>query len=330
MKVGVLGAGRHANNALYPAIVEAGFELVAVCARSGERAQLTAQRWGATRHHTALQEMLAAGGLDGVIIAVPAGAYRPLIEQCITADVPVFCEKPAGASARELLELSALSDAASSPVVVGYMKRFAPAYQRARQLIDSIEFGTPTLAHFSFTMGRIDEYLADPRHYLIDNPVHMVDLARFFLGELSHLTARVNLVPDVGLSVSVLAKADQGATCSFDFCTTASFAHQGESAEIYGHGSAVRVENVDTCIHRPVDGPAQVWRPNYTLPAPENFGLTTMGFIPALQHFRDVAAGEAANESTLQSAARTLATMESVWAEVDAAINAGNAGSAIT
>ena len=326
MKIGVVGAGRHANNVLYPAIAEAGFELVAVCARSAEHAQDTAQRWGAAGYHTSLEDMLAVGGLEGVIIAVPAGDYRHLIAQCIEAGVPLFCEKPAGNSASELFELSELSKAAGCPVVVGYMKRFAPAYRRARELIRSSGFGGPTLAHFSFTMGRIDEYAADPRHYLIDNPVHMIDLARFLIGELGQISAVVDRVPNVGLSVSVIAKAREGAVCSFDFCTTASFAHQGESAEVYGHGSAVRVDNVDTCVHRPEEGPAQIWRPNYTLPVPDNFGLTTMGFIPALNHFREVAAGVIANDSGLESAARTLETTERVWERVNAAITSGEAG----
>lgn len=46
--------------------------------------------------------MLAAGGLEGVVVAVPAAAYRLIIAQCIEAGLPVFCEKPAGHSASEL------------------------------------------------------------------------------------------------------------------------------------------------------------------------------------------------------------------------------------
>ncbi|MGO4533698.1 Gfo/Idh/MocA family oxidoreductase [Leifsonia sp. 2MCAF36] len=323
----MIGAGRHANNALYPAIVESGLELAAVCARTPEHARSTAQRWGAARHYTSIDDMLAREDLDGVVIAVPAAEYRPLVARCVQAAVPVFCEKPGGQSAEELSELAGLAAAAECEVVVGYMKRFAPAYRRAVGLIRSPGFGTPSLAHFSFTMGRIDEYLADPRHYLIDNPVHMIDLARYLVGELRDISAVVNTIPDVGISVSLVARAEGGAVCSFDFCTTASFAHRGESAEVYGHGSAVHVDNVDTCIHRPVDGPAQVWRPNYTLPIPENSGLTTMGFIPALHHFRDVVAGVAVNESDLESAARTLQTTERLWQQVSAAISCGEAES---
>lgn len=313
----MVGAGRHANSALYPSILEAGFDLAAVCARTPERAAITAGRWGADAHHTSVEDMLATGGLDGVVVVVPPAAYRPILAQCIQAGIPVFCEKPGGQSASELREVAALAAEAHTEVVVGYMKRFAPAYRHAREVISSAGFGPPSLAHFTFAMGRVDEYLADLRHYLIDNPVHMIDLARYLLGEIGEISAVLNVVPTVGLSVSAIARSEGGATCSFDFCTTASFAHRGEFVEVYGRGDSVTVDNVDTCTYRPVDGPAEVRRPNYTLPTPSNSGWSTMGFVPALRHFADVVAGLAENRSDVESAARTLETTELIWRRLE-------------
>lgn len=314
MRVGVVGAGRHANNALLPAIVESGLELAAVCARTPERAQAAAFRWGASRHHTSVEDMLTVGDLDGVVVAVPAPAYGAVIARCVQARLPVFCEKPAGESASELHRLAQSAAAAECEVVVGYMKRFAPAYRRARDLIDAPPFGTPSLAHFTFAMGQFDGYAEDLRHYLIDNPVHMIDLARYLVGDLSEISALLNVVPGFGLAVTLVARAGSGAVCTFDFCTTAAFEHRGEYVEVYGRGHAVQVDNVDTCVYRPAEGPAQAWRPNYTLPLLANSGLTTMGFVPALEHFRDVASGAVANQSTLESAAKTLETTERLWA----------------
>jgi predicted dehydrogenase len=230
----------------------------------------------------------------------------------------VFCEKPAGQSADELRQLADRAAEEHCEVVVGYMKRFAPAYQRAHDLIRSPAFGAPSLAHFTFAMGQFEGYLENLRHYLIDNPVHMIDLARYLLGELGDISAVLNVVPEFGVSVSLIARSDAGAACSFDFCTTAAFAHRGELVEVYGRGDAVQVENVDTCVHRPADGPARVWRPNYTLPVPANSTLVTMGFIPALEHFRAVVEGTAVNRSDLRNAAQTLATTELLWDQLQA------------
>lgn len=316
MKVGVVGAGRHASNTVFPAIVESGLELAAVCARRPGQSEATARRWGARTHHSTVEEMLQGNDLDGIVVVVPAREYRPIVAQCLAAGLPVFCEKPAGRTAAELRELAVLAAAANREVVVGYMKRFAPAYRRARTIIRTERFGAPTLAHFTFAMGQINDYLVDPRHYLGDNPVHMIDLARFLLGEIEVVAAVGDVAPGFGLSMSLIARAESGAACSFAFCTTASFAHRSEFAEVYGRGDAVEVRNVDTCTLRPLDGPSQTWRPNYTLPTPANSGLMTMGFVPALLHFQDVVEGRSPNESGLESAARTMETVERAWQQI--------------
>lgn len=321
MRVGVVGAGRHANAALYPALIESGFDLVAVTARSPERSAEAARRWGADRSYSSIDQMLDTESLDGVVVAVPADTYLPIVARCIQAGIPVFCEKPAAQSAKQLMQLDRLASTAGVEVVVGYMKRFAPAYERARELIEDPSFGTPSLAHFTFAMGQIESYLDDVRYYLIDNPVHMIDLARHLVGELADISAVVNVVADFGVSISVIARSELGAACSFDFCTTAAFEHRGEYVEVYGRGNAVQIENVDTCIHRPIGAPAQITRPNYTLPIPANSSLVTMGFVPALEHFRDVIAGKSANRSSLESAARTLLTMELLWGEVQPSLD---------
>jgi predicted dehydrogenase len=319
VRIGVVGAGRHANSAVYPAILEAGFELVSVCARTVESAQATAQQWGATGYYVGLEDMLEAGGIDGVVVVVPAAEYRPILTRCIEAGLPAFCEKPAGQSSTELRELAELAAASQCEVVVGYMKRFAPAYRRAHDLIRSAEFGAPSLAHFTFVMGQFDGYFEGNRDdllfYLTDNPVHMIDLARFLIGELTEMSAVLNVVPGFGVDVTLVAKAG-GAACSFDFCTTASFAHRGEAIDIYGRGNALQVDNVDTCTYRQADGPAQIWRPNYTLPWGDSSSWVTMGFVPALKHFRDVAAGRAVNQSDLGSAARTLEIAEQLYQQL--------------
>jgi hypothetical protein len=84
--------------------------------------------------------------------------------------------------------------------------------------------------------------------------------------------------------------------------------------EIYGRGHAVWVENVDTCTYRPPERPEQVWRPNYTVGVPGNSAPTTMGFLPELEHFRQVAMDGAENLSDIASAAATLALAEQLCA----------------
>ena len=50
-------------------------------------------------------EALLASGVDGVVIAAPTDLHAELIELCVAAGLPTFCEKPV---ARDSAGLSAL------------------------------------------------------------------------------------------------------------------------------------------------------------------------------------------------------------------------------
>lgn len=308
MRAAVIGVGRHASSNLYPNLRPAGIELVATCARTIHNAQTAATAWGAAHAFDDAEQMLSTVDVDGVVICVQPSDYAPLVKPCLEAGVPVFCDKPGAATAEEALELADLSDATGVPIVVGYMKRFAPAYQRAREIITRTEFGRPSMATFTFAMGQ--GFGGDLRTYLIDNPVHHFDIARYLLGELQELQAKVTEVRGFGHGVGAVARAASGAVCTFNFSTTASWEQRNEFVEIYGEGHAVRVENVDTCTYRPPQRPEHVWRPNYTVPAVSNSSATIMGFAPELEHFRDVAMREAPSASDMRSAATTLALAE--------------------
>jgi UDP-N-acetylglucosamine 3-dehydrogenase len=309
MRVGVVGVGGHATANLYPCLAPAGLELVATCALHRDRADAAAVRWGAAHAFDSAESMLAAVDIDGVVVCVEPAAYAPIVRSCIEAGKPVFCDKPGAASSAEARELAELSSEKAVPVVVGYMKRFAPAYRRAREIIMSPSFGPVSLATFAFVMGPWPT--GKVRQYLIDNPVHHLDLARYLLGELTDLDANVRITeaPDSGCAVAAMASAS-GAVCTLNFSTTGSWEHRSEYAEVFGAGHSVFVDNVDTCTYRPPEPPAQVWRPNYTVPSAANASHTLMGFLPELEHFRSVATEGAESLSDMASAGATLALAE--------------------
>ena len=63
----------HASGNLYPNLAAAGLELVATCARSEERAQAAAQRWGA-RHAF---DSVAAGSTPRAALPRRTARHRP-------------------------------------------------------------------------------------------------------------------------------------------------------------------------------------------------------------------------------------------------------------
>ncbi|HVE76885.1 MAG TPA: Gfo/Idh/MocA family oxidoreductase [Actinomycetota bacterium] len=311
MKVGFIGCGEHATTSIYPALNPAGLELVATCARHQDRAEAAANKFGAEHAFNDARKMIETAHIEAVLISVHPGSYAPLIELCLEAKLPVFAEKPGAASSSEAAELAAKSKKAKAPVMVGYMKRFALAYREAKRIVDSPKFGKPSLGSFTFAMGPWGEGKKKGlRPYLVDNPVHHLDLARFFLGELSELNAHISYSKGTGYGIAVNAKASSGAVATFQLVTTASWFQRNESMEIFGAGHSVYVDNVDTCVYRPPSRPEQVWRPNYTVPLQMNFTGSTMGFVPELEHFRKVVKEKVKCESDIESAGLTLALAE--------------------
>ena len=304
MRVGVVGVGVHAVNAMLPSLPAAGLRLVATCSRHLSTAEPVAQRFGAERAFDDVGRMLDEAKVEGVVVIVPPDQFLGVIQTCVRRGVPVFAEKPAANDAAEAQALADEAAAAGVPVVVGYMKRFATGYTLAREITRKPEFGPLTLGSFTWSMGRF-AHRFDLRDWLFENPVHHFDLARFFFGELEDV--HVVRAPGPEHTVVVTARSTSGAVVSIRANTTGSWEQRNEAVEIFGTGHSLVVDNLDTLTWRPPERPERVWRPNYTVPLAANMTGATMGFVPELEHFRLVVEESLPCESDMASAAATLA-----------------------
>jgi predicted dehydrogenase len=303
MRVGAIGVGVHACNAILPSIPVAGMTLAATCARHLDRAEAVADRFGARRAFEDIERMLDETELDGVVVVVPPDQFSGVIQACVRRQVPVFAEKPAANDAAEARALADEAAEAGVTVMVGYMKRFAGAYRRAKEIVSKPEFGALTLGSFTWSMGPF-AHRFDMRDWLFENPVHHFDLARFFLGELEDLQVQRGRGPEH--TVVVAGTTASGAIVSIRANTTGSWEQRNESVELFGEGHSLFVDNLDTCTWRPPERPELVWRPNYTVPTAQNMTGATMGFATELEHFRRVVSDGIPCESDIASAAATL------------------------
>lgn len=86
-------------------------------------------------------QLLAAGGIDGVLIAAPTTRHIELVTQVAAAGVPILCEKPCGLSSAGIGEAQAAVDRHGVPFQVAYWRRYVPALQALRQRIEGGELG---------------------------------------------------------------------------------------------------------------------------------------------------------------------------------------------
>ena len=161
-----------------------------VCADTvPERAQELARSSGASAvGHW--QDAVGAADVDIVIVATTNDALTPIAVAAVEAGKHVLVEKPAARTVEELDRLLVAARAQNRLVRVGFNHRYHPALLAARAAVDA-----GTLGPLMFIRGRYGhggrvgyerEWRADPRKSgggeLIDQGVHLIDLAAWFLG----------------------------------------------------------------------------------------------------------------------------------------------------
>lgn len=117
---------------------------------------------------------------DIVSICSPNALHADHLRACLEAKVPmIWLEKPVTLKAEEARDLSRLSqDIGQSTVLVGFQRRYLPAYQRLRTLIERGEMGAAKGISITYSRG------------LETNGVHLVDLIMYLLGDTSLPTIR--------------------------------------------------------------------------------------------------------------------------------------------
>ena len=139
LRVGVLGVGAVAQIMHLPNLKELDdqFEVVGLADLSRETLDLVADHYSIP-HRAADLDGLLGLGLDAVFILTP-GSHGDACVKAARAGKHVFVEKPLCFTTRECDEVAAAVESAGVTLQVGYMKRYDPAYVRARSLVSALQ-----------------------------------------------------------------------------------------------------------------------------------------------------------------------------------------------
>jgi predicted dehydrogenase len=134
LRVGVIGCGVVAQVMHLPnltALPEL-FTIVALCDASPTVLRGCAERYRVPVTTTVWTDLLDHS-LDAVLVLTP-GSHAPLVTAFVEAGVAVFAEKPIAFSEAEGTDIIRAIERSGTPVMVGYMKRYDPAYERLREV----------------------------------------------------------------------------------------------------------------------------------------------------------------------------------------------------
>jgi predicted dehydrogenase len=217
--------------------------------------------------------------VGAVIVSTLNSSLSPIARRAIAAGKHVLVEKPAGISSSQIDELIALSAEKRVQVRVGYNHRFHPALQKARELVDTGALGPLMFIRARYGHGgRVAydrEWRADPKlsggGELIDQGVHLIDLASWFLGDFPRVDGHVatyfwDMPVDDNAFLSLRTAVGQTAwlhvSCT-EWKNLFSFEIYGRAAKLHieGLGGSYGVERLTYYKMLPEMGPPQtsVW-----------------------------------------------------------------------
>ncbi len=139
LRVGVVGCGLIAQVMHLPYLRELDdrFEIAALCDISPATLRAVGGDYGVTRRHTRWQDLVAED-LDAVLVLTTGSNHSSPAIAAAQAGRHVFVEKPMCFTLREADAMIAAATHAGVVLMVGNMKRFDPAYERARPLVRAI------------------------------------------------------------------------------------------------------------------------------------------------------------------------------------------------
>lgn len=200
-------------------------EIVAVCDADPAKAKAAAGQFGVAAHYTDAETMLREARPDFADIITTVQSHRKLVELCARQRTAAIVQKPLALDWDDATALVGSMAKAGVPLMVHENFRFQRPMLRAKEVLTSGEIGRPTWARFSWRTN-FDVYAGQPylaketRFILMDIGVHVLDLARFFLGEAAEVFCRTNSIkPGIAGEdmATVMLQHDSGITSVNDF-----------------------------------------------------------------------------------------------------------------
>lgn len=190
LRVALIGCGLIGQKRLN--LLPAGSVTVACDIQLDRAKRLAAQSPGCLATDS-FEQAVSLPNVDAVMIAASNSALAPIALAAAKNGKHVLVEKPGAIKVKELDELEAAARKTGVAVRVGYNHRYHPACLKALEIFRSGAMGPMMFVRGRYghggRVGYEKEWRADPRisggGELIDQGVHLIDLAGIFLGEFT-------------------------------------------------------------------------------------------------------------------------------------------------
>ena len=313
LRVGLVGAGAIAQAyvAAFPQCGSA--QLAGVADIRTEAARSLAEMAGCDAHDD-LEQMVAGGVIDAVLICTPPATHRDLAIWALERRIPVLCEKPLATSSVDAQRMQAVATSTNTPLVMASKFRYVSDVVAAKSLLDSGVLGEIVLFENVFT-SRVDmsrRWNSQPDisggGVLIDNGTHSVDLLRYLLGSIEELQVAegkriqpINVEDTVRLSV----RTEDGALGSIDLSWSIN-KNRPDYISVYGVSGTLQVGWKASRFRRSADSQWTPFGCGYNKQSAfrtmiDNFALHVLDGAPLMISSQDALASVRVIESAYKS-----------------------------
>lgn len=188
-KVAIVGTGGISRAHIDPLSKMDDVQLAGFCDIEKERAEKAAAQFNA-RAYTKAAEMYDAEKPDAVYICLPPFAHGEAEIEAAKRKIPFFVEKPVSNSLDTAYKVRDEVQKVGMITNVGYMNRHRRSSQRAKELLKD----SPPVLALGYWIGGPGGGWWGQKHLsggqLVEQTTHVVDLARYLLGEAVEVYAR--------------------------------------------------------------------------------------------------------------------------------------------
>jgi len=198
LKVGLIGCGEIGRLRAAALAKSDSLKLIAVSDLDQERAASVASKYGVPGEQD-WHVFLRREEVDAVIVSTPPSLHAEMCIEALRSGKHVLCEKPLGRTPIECQNMVTAAEENNRFLATGFNYRFYPSIEKARSLLDGGVIGE--LDHVRAYSGySATEHNHDWIHdvgmmgggALRDNGIHLIDLTRYFLGEVEDVTGLVS------------------------------------------------------------------------------------------------------------------------------------------
>jgi predicted dehydrogenase len=135
------------------------------------------------------EEMLKSAELDAVSITLPTSLHADFSIKALGAGINVMCEKPMALNVKDCERMIAEAKQSGKILQIGHCVRFWPEYAKAKQIVDSGEYGRVIAAIFqrlgAAPTWSIDNWFMDEKRsggMALDLHIHDTDFVQYLFG----------------------------------------------------------------------------------------------------------------------------------------------------